>query len=174
MGHCSPCFRTPLTGDNGKAIVSTDSGEEGEGTEGVVRLEVDGRGTSALDHIVFRFDGEITAIAQQLQAGGLDQDAEKSSLLSGEDVVTSFALDPAYPNPFNPVTTIGYALPHEAKVSLVVYDILGREVEVLVDGFKDAGRHSVQFDAANLPSGTYFYRLVTPEGHFGGKMILLK
>lgn len=65
----------------------------------------------------------------------------------------------AYPNPFNPVTTIEYALPEAGPVHLVIYDVLGREVAVLVDGVQAAGRHRVQFEASDLPSGVYLYRL---------------
>ncbi len=69
-----------------------------------------------------------------------------------------------YPNPFNPTTTIGYQLPAGAHVRLVMFDLLGREVAVLVNERKEAGRHAVTFDATGLASGTYFYRLhVTPR-----------
>jgi hypothetical protein len=64
-----------------------------------------------------------------------------------------------YPNPFNPRTTISYALPHRAHVSLVVYDILGRHVQKLVDTEQDANQYKIQFDANSLASGVYLYRL---------------
>jgi len=69
------------------------------------------------------------------------------------------ALEAAYPNPFNPQTTIRYALPEEVSVRLTVYDVLGREVAVLVDGVQPAGTHTAVFEAAGLPSGVYLYRL---------------
>ncbi len=71
----------------------------------------------------------------------------------------TFVLESAYPNPFSSKTTIGFELPTAQDVSLVVYDVLGREVAVLVDGTRQAGPQSVEFDAANLPSGVYVYRL---------------
>jgi len=64
-----------------------------------------------------------------------------------------------YPNPFNPVTTIEYQLPRTGRVSLVVYDLLGREVATLVDGTEEQGFKSVTFDASSLASGIYLYRL---------------
>ena len=66
-----------------------------------------------------------------------------------------------YPNPFNPATTIRYTLQEEGPVSLRVYDLLGREVAVLLDGRENAGAHSVVFDGRGLASGVYFYRLET-------------
>ena len=71
---------------------------------------------------------------------------------------TSFSLQPAYPNPFNPSTTIRFSLPERAYVELKVFDRLGREVARLVDGTIEAGRHEVLFNAPALPSGVYFAR----------------
>ena len=73
--------------------------------------------------------------------------------------VPSFALEQNYPNPFNPNTTITYALPRSSDVRLSVYDILGREVSVLVNERRDAGVHEVKFDGTNLASGVYMYRI---------------
>ena len=69
------------------------------------------------------------------------------------------ALLPAYPNPFNPTTTLSFALPANSNVKLAVYDMLGREVETLAQGWWTAGTHELRFDAGNLPSGLYMYRL---------------
>ena len=64
-----------------------------------------------------------------------------------------------YPNPFNPTTTIRYELPFASHVSLIVFDVLGRQVRTLVNTFEQAGRHEATFNAQNVSSGTYFYRL---------------
>jgi hypothetical protein len=77
------------------------------------------------------------------------------------DRTNQFSLEQNYPNPFNPATTIRYALPRSQKVSLKVFDSLGRETVTLLEGEKDKGWHKMTFDASNLASGIYFYRLST-------------
>jgi hypothetical protein len=94
----------------------------------------------------------------------------------------TFALHQNYPNPFNPSTTIGYEVPSNSKVTLKVYDVLGRLVETLVDRVQDAGRYTITFDGNNLASGIYFYRFEAVESrgaspnHFAEvkKLILLR
>ncbi len=70
-----------------------------------------------------------------------------------------FALRQNFPNPFNPATTIAFELPQRSHVSLAVYDVLGRRVSSLINGSRDAGKHTLSFDASQLSSGTYFCRL---------------
>ncbi len=79
-----------------------------------------------------------------------------------------------YPNPFNPVTTIAFDLPDDGHATLVLYDILGRQVDVLLDEDMRAGTHSVVFDAAGLASGVYFYRLQMQGEVRTQKMLLTK
>ncbi len=86
----------------------------------------------------------------------------------------SYSLSQNYPNPFNPSTTINFALPKSGNVSLVVYDILGREVAHLVNGELQAGYHKVEFNADNLASGVYFYRLKAGDFVSVKKLMLLK
>ena len=91
-----------------------------------------------------------------------------ATTLSGESP-TEFLLHGVYPNPFNASATISYALPEEARVTLTVFDALGRQVSQLVDGVQPAGNHDVRFEASNLPSGVYVYRLEAySEGTRGG------
>ncbi len=92
----------------------------------------------------------------------------------GEELPTEVSLSQNYPNPFNPQTTIEYALPQAGDVSLLVYDMLGREVATLLEGPQAAGRHAVNFDANGLPNGTYVYRLVAPNKTITRTMVLIK
>ena len=92
----------------------------------------------------------------------------------GTELPTEVSLLQNYPNPFNPQTTIEYALPEAGDVSLIVYDMLGREVRTLLDGPQAAGQHMVRFDANALPNGTYVYRLVTPSKSIARTMVLVK
>lgn len=93
--------------------------------------------------------------------------------------VEVFELHQNYPNPFNPSTVIGYQLPVAGDVTLKVYDVLGREVATLVDEFKDAGYHKVEFNVAQvsrpeLASGIYFYRLRTGNYIATKKMVVVR
>jgi len=86
----------------------------------------------------------------------------------GTAIPEIFALNQNYPNPFNPSTTIRYQVPEHSRVTLKVYDLVGLEVATLVNSEIAPGFYSVQFDARNLSSGTYFYRLeATPLGGSG-------
>ena len=85
-----------------------------------------------------------------------------------------YMLDANYPNPFNPATTIRFAVPRAGLVRLAVYDVLGRRVDELVDGILDAGWHAVRWDAAGLPSGVYLYRLEAGSFQETKTMILVK
>ena len=90
------------------------------------------------------------------------------------ELPSSFKLDQNYPNPFNPTTKIKFALPKAGLVSLKVYDMLGREVQTLINQQLNAGEFIADFDGANLSSGTYFYRLQVGDFVEIKKMVLLK
>jgi hypothetical protein len=89
-------------------------------------------------------------------------------------VPEGIVLQQNYPNPFNPSTTIKYELPQSAVVRLSVYDMLGREVSVLVHEKKDAGVHEATFDGSALSSGMYVYRLRAGDVVATKRMILMK
>ena len=89
-------------------------------------------------------------------------------------VPKQYTLYQNYPNPFNPTTTIKFDLPQAAEVKLAIYNILGEKVVTLADGFLEEGFHSVVFDAKNLASGTYIYRLQTSGFVQTKKMVLMK
>lgn len=106
------------------------------------------------------------------------------SLLSGDWIFdsnsstyltpASYSLKPNFPNPFNPSTTISYTLPASGEISLTVYDISGREIARLYDGYHSAGSYKAVFDGGNLPSGVYFARLTARDFTQTQKMLLLK
>lgn len=85
-----------------------------------------------------------------------------------------FALQSAYPNPFNPSTLLTYSLPSPEFITLSIYDVQGRLVSTLVSGFRDAGIHEITFNAENLPSGIYFARLQAGGKQSSQKLVLLK
>ncbi|MBZ0202984.1 MAG: T9SS type A sorting domain-containing protein, partial [Ignavibacteria bacterium] len=78
---------------------------------------------------------------------------------SSNNVPDKFSLSQNYPNPFNPITKINFSLPNPSKVSIKIYDILGRTVKILIDEFRDKGIHTVTFDGTGLASGVYFYSI---------------
>ena len=94
----------------------------------------------------------------------------------------TFNLEQNYPNPFNPATTIKYSIPEKVKsqnskfknVTLKIYDILGREIVVLVNEEQKPGNYEVKWDASNQPSGVYFYQLTADEFVKTRKMVLLR
>jgi len=103
------------------------------------------------------------------------EDVFPLSSVEEEKIITdNFRLYQNYPNPFNPTTTISYQIPTEGNVSLKVYDVLGKEVAVLIDEYKDAGRHSVDFNGSNLTSGIYLYKLESGNFSITKKLTLLK
>ena len=79
-----------------------------------------------------------------------------------------------YPNPFNPITKISYQLKTSSQVTLKIYDLLGRDVETLINKEMAAGYHDVTFDASSFPSGVYIYKLTTGNFTETKKMILVK
>jgi len=85
-----------------------------------------------------------------------------------------YKLSQNFPKPFNPTTTIKYSLPEQQFVSLKIFDILGREVATLVNENKSAGNYEMNFDANNLSSGVYFYRLHAGSFIETKKMLLMK
>ena len=96
------------------------------------------------------------------------------TLIRNADSPISFELYQNYPNPFNPATKIQYAIPENSHVKLTVFNILGSTVQELVNEKRSAGNYSVTWDASNLPSGVYLYRIQTNTFNSTKKMLLLK
>ena len=101
---------------------------------------------------------------------------DQSTILeTDQDLVAhEFALFPNYPNPFNPVTTIRFSLPEKQHVTLQIYNLIGQEVATVINKELPAGFHNLIWNAENIPSGVYLYRLASKEKAISNKMILLK
>jgi hypothetical protein len=97
-----------------------------------------------------------------------------SAVELSQPVPTRFELLPCFPNPFNPTTTIPFAVPQPSRIQVVVYDILGREVARLADGFFSAGYHRVSWNAQGAGTGLYFVRLDASDFHRIQKVLLIR
>ncbi len=117
-----------------------------------------------------------TAYEFSASAGATYSFVINSSPVGIDDEVMNldFRLGQNYPNPFNPSTTISFSIKEAGQVTLKVYDVLGNEVSTLVNEVKQPGRYDVRFEAGNLPSGTYFYKLVQGKNSEIKKLLLLK
>jgi|GEM_PF-1174231 hypothetical protein len=116
-------------------------------------------------------DGEV-GIGDWMNCGDSFEEAQAQdvTLQRSESII----LASARPNPFNPTTILRYELRDASFVKLAVYDVSGRLVTILGDGWREAGLHEVTFDGSNLPSGIYMYRLTAGEFMASGKMVLMK
>lgn len=124
-------------------------------------------GITTTDGYVFRNDKTISFSTKII------------TTVENTNLINDYKLFPAYPNPFNPTTTISYTIPTSvksemAKVNLVVYDVLGKEIKALVNKSQAPGSYEVKFNASDLPSGIYYYRLNAGEFVETKKMLLLK
>jgi hypothetical protein len=104
----------------------------------------------------------------------ISEDARATSVSDQQGGPLTFALEQNYPNPFNPATTIGFRIGKTESVSLVVYDLLGREVATLVDEVRPRGSYVEQFNGSHLASGVYMYRLTTPSQSATKRLVLVK
>ncbi|MCC7158096.1 MAG: T9SS type A sorting domain-containing protein, partial [Ignavibacteria bacterium] len=131
---------------------------------------VNGNGTSNKGFAYSYTDRKLNKGSYQYRLRQVDYNgnAEYFSPSNTSDIVVGnpnvFDLGQNYPNPSNPKSKIDFQMPFDGKVSIKVYDLLGREVATLVDGIKTADFYTVEFDGSNLASGTYFYRIIAESG----------
>lgn len=137
---------------------------------------VEGHGTANSPKYYNFTDKSVTGNKIQYRLRQVDNDGtfEYSNVVEVELAPTTFALDQNYPNPFNPATIIRFSLPTSSVVTLNVYNTLGEKVATLLNGSLESGYHQVSFDAANLPSGLYFYEIKAGEFSSIKKMLLMK
>jgi hypothetical protein len=148
-----------------------------EGMEYLTIGFVEGKGTTTEPQEYSFTDREVTAgkYSYMLQQIDYNGSFTYSGIVEVEvPQPTEFSLMQNYPNPFNPTTTIKFTIPEKELLSLKVYDVMGNEVVLLLNEEKQAGSHSVQFEASNLASGTYFYKLQAGSFVEVKKMLLLK
>jgi hypothetical protein len=126
-------------------------------------------GSSLTEKTLFEYKGDLT-IESAIAADWHGSKIQVNSLLLPGD----FALTPAYPNPFNPVTNINFSLPIDSEVSISVYNLQGREVSILLGANMNAGYHSVIWNADNNESGLYFVKMVAGEYVYTQKIMLVK
>jgi len=139
---------------------------------------VEGNGTTTAHSDYAFFDGDITAgkYYYRLKQTDFDGSFEYSNEIEVEILLPNeFSLDQNYPNPFNPSTIIRYQLPVQNKVTIKVFNILGKEVATLIDEIKEAGIHEIEFtNNGNYSSGIYFYTMQTDGFVNTKKFILIK
>jgi hypothetical protein len=115
------------------------------------------------------------SLKYRLKQIDLNGDFEYSKIIEVISLINlSYELRQNYPNPFNPSTNIKYSVPQSSNVVIRIFDIIGNEIETLVNEKKPAGNYKVEFDASTFPSGIYFYRLQAGSFIETKKMLLLK
>jgi len=124
----------------------------------------------ALVDVTADFDGEARNSTQPF----IGSDENIALGINTAEVPEQDELSHNYPNPFNPETVIHFALANDANINLTVYNVKGEVVKTLVNSSMKAGQHRVTFNALNLNSGVYIYKLITPERSLTKKMIMVK
>jgi plastocyanin len=138
---------------------------------------VNGSGTSTQPHEYSYSDNNLqsTKYYYRLKQVDFNGSYEYSNVIEAEvNSPIKFDLAQNYPNPFNPTTKINYSVPSNGNVKLTVYNVLGQEIAVLVNGFMKLGNYTVDFNASNLNSGLYFYKLESNGSSLVKKMMLVK
>jgi hypothetical protein len=130
-----------------------------------------GNQSHQISYRVWGLNGTImSATHSNVESIFIDPELQKKAI-SGSPAV--FTLNQNYPNPFNPTTFISYQLPAAGHATLKVYDVLGREIKTLVNEFKLAGKYQIEFEASNLSSGVYFYKINAGDFYDIKEMILI-
>jgi len=119
-------------------------------------------------------DGEIIELSGDIPVWSNNELFMVGSLSESTPYPELFNLEKAYPNPFNPTTTINFGIPFESEVSISVYNLQGREVTSLINGNMDAGYHSIIWNADSYSSGVYFVKMVAGEYISQQKLMLVK
>ena len=139
---------------------------------------VEGHGTTTEIHSYTFIDNDLASGIYNYRIKQVDFDGsfEYYELNQEIDIVAlnTYTLSQNFPNPFNPETKIKFNLPSSAEIIIKVYDIRGKEIKTLINEYKQAGTYEVEFNASNLPSGVYFYKMISGSYSETKKMILLR
>lgn len=131
--------------------------------------------TERIQSISFTFSSQPTNVVVDPKNYILKQITRDLSLeVSNSNVINSFHLFQNYPNPFNSQTTIRFQVPYRTRVIIKLYDITGNEVKTIENDLFEMGEHSIQFDAKDLPSGVYFYKIFADKFTSTRKLVLIK
>lgn len=138
---------------------------------------VNGNGTSTQSHEYSYADNNLETgkYSYRLKQVDMDGSSEFSNVVDADvEAPAKFELAQNYPNPFNPTTKIDFSVPSNSNVKLTVYNVLGQQIAILANGFMKSGNHTVDFNAAGLNSGLYFYKLESNGVSLVKKMMLVK
>ena len=147
-------------------------GSLSSGTHTITVYGREAKNTVLLDQLLLTQDASF--IPTDNNAFAKSENDTVNNLQPTTEIPNSYSLSQNYPNPFNPTTTIRFSIPKDGLVSLKVYNILGAEVQSLMDEIKPAGSYNIVFNASNLASGIYLYKLITPNFIETKKMLLIK
>ena len=138
---------------------------------------VEGNGTTTEEHNYSFVDKNVSVGQYHYRLKQIDFDGsfEYSEIVNvSVSGPTQFSLGQNYPNPFNPSTKIEYSIPVNGNVRLTIFNSLGKEMEKLVNNYQQAGNHEVRFDASNMSSGVYYYKIESQNFSDVKKMILIR
>lgn len=147
-----------------------------DGKEYVRAGYVDGKGTTT-EKQSYSYIDNITSSGKcyyRLKQTDYDGTFSYSNVVEVSSIPLNYNLSQNYPNPFNPTSTIGFGIMEKGNVRMSILNILGEEIRVLLNEEKEAGYHSIDFNASDLPSGIYFYRIQAGNFIDTKKMLLLK
>jgi type IX secretion system substrate protein len=167
------CILTNKSNDN-IIYIGTDFGVYVSGTGGALWYNF----STGLPSVCYINALQFDASSNFLYAATYGRGVFKSSVLTSagnlSEVAGEYELGQNYPNPFNPVTNIEFNIPKQGNVKITVFDVNGRAVRTLIDDYRQAGKHKIQFDASRLSSGIYIYKIEAGEFTDSKKLILIK
>ncbi len=154
------------------------SGQTGYNAQNSLNVELGLGNATVIDTIIIKWPSGVTDMYLNVAGNRFITAVENQGIIGihneGGEIPAKYKLLQNYPNPFNPTTKINFMLPKAEMVNLRIFDILGNEVMVLFEGFKQAGEYTITFDASKYASGIYFYTIEAGDFRQTKKMLLIK